>query len=50
MNKNELDKLMQEYHYEKNSVEDTMEFIAFMFHRYEKLLEEENEQLYEKYY
>ena len=32
-----LDKMMQEYYYEKNSVEDTLDFLAFMFNEYEKI-------------
>lgn len=32
-----LDKLMQEYYYEKNTVEDTLEFLAFMYNEYNKI-------------
>lgn len=37
MDKKKLDQLMTEYYYEKNSVEDTLEFLSFMFGQYEKL-------------
>lgn len=39
MSKEQLDKLMVEYYYDKNSVEDTLEFLAFMFDQYTKLKE-----------
>lgn len=40
MDKEQLDILMLEYYYERNSVEDTLEFLSFMFSQYEKLLKE----------
>lgn len=43
MNKEQLDTLMSEYYYEKNSVEDTLEFLAFMFNQYEKIMKEAHE-------
>lgn len=39
MNKESLDNIMKEYYYEKNSVEDTLEFLCFMFNQYQKLEE-----------
>ena len=39
MDKKKLDQLMVEYYYDKNSVEDTLDFISFMFQQYEKLLD-----------
>ena len=38
MDKNQLDEVMTEYYYAKNSVEDTLEFLAFMYSQYEKLV------------
>lgn len=43
MNKEQLDTLMSEYYYEKNNVEDTLEFLAFMFNQYEKIMKEAHE-------
>lgn len=37
MNKASLDRLMQEYDYEKNSVADTLDFISVMYGFYDKL-------------
>ena len=37
MSKEQLDKLMSEYYYQKNSIEDTLEFLAFMFNEYDKI-------------
>ena len=37
--KTQLDQLMQEYDYNKNSVDDTLGFISYMFTLYEKLTE-----------
>lgn len=37
MTKATLDKLMQEYDYKRNSVEDTKYFLSFMFDMYDKL-------------
>ena len=42
MEKAQLDKLMREYYYEKNSVADTLEFLSFMFSQYDKLVMEAN--------
>lgn len=35
--KKSLDLLMQEYDYPKNSIEDTLNFLSFMFAQYDKL-------------
>ena len=35
--KKTLDLMMQEYDYEKNSIEDTLGFLSFMFAQYDKL-------------
>ena len=40
MSKETLDRIMTEYYYEKNSVEDTLNFLSFMFGEYEKLIKE----------
>lgn len=40
MDKKKLDQLMVEYDYLKNDIEDTLDFLSFMFHQYEKLIEE----------
>lgn len=37
VNKKTLDNLMQEYDYEKNTTEDTLYFLSFMFDQYEKI-------------
>lgn len=37
--KEHLDQLMQEYDYNKNSVDDTLGFISYMFTLYENLEE-----------
>ena len=34
-----LDNIMKEYYYEKNSVDETLEFLAHMFNEYEKLID-----------
>lgn len=40
MDKAKLDLLMIEYEYHKNDIEDTLDFLSFMFHQYEKLIED----------
>lgn len=43
--KQSLDQLMVEYNYEKNSIENTLYFLSFMWEQYEKLNKEQhNEQ------
>lgn len=42
--KQSLDQLMVEYYYEKNSIEDTLYFLSFMWEQYEKLNKEQHEQ------
>ena len=37
MNKQNLDKLMREYYYEKNSVEDTVAFLYTMADLYQQI-------------
>ena len=41
--KQSLDQLMVEYYYEKNSIEDTLYFLSFMWGQYEKLNKENNQ-------
>lgn len=42
MTKASLDQLMQEYDYPKNSLEDTLYFLSFMFEMYDKLNNKED--------
>lgn len=42
MTKATLDKLMQEYDYPKNSLEDTLYFLSFMFDMYDKINNKED--------
>ena len=42
MTKASLDKLMQEYDYPKNTLEDTLYFLSFMFEMYDKLNNKED--------
>ena len=34
LRKQQLDQMMSEYYYQKNSIKDTMEFLAFMYREY----------------
>lgn len=38
MTKEQLDRIMTEYYYEKNSAEDTFNFLLFMLEQYEKIV------------
>lgn len=40
--KKNLDTLMQEYDYEKNDMEDTLDFLSFMFTMYSQVKEKKN--------
>ena len=42
--KQSLDQLMVEYNYEKNSIEDTLYFLSFMWEQYDKLNKDQYEQ------
>lgn len=37
MSKQSLDQLMKEYDWDKNTLDDTLYFLSFMFNQYEKL-------------
>lgn len=43
MTKEQLDNIMKEYYYEKNSVDDTYDFLLFMLDQYSKLCKEKYE-------
>lgn len=42
MTKESLDRLMKEYDWDKNTLEDTLYFISFVFELYNRILENES--------
>lgn len=41
ISKKHLDTLMKEYDWDKNEIEDTLEFLSFMFVQYDRIKEKE---------